>query len=429
MKYLFVHQNFPGQFLHVVRALAGDSRHRVLAIADLENLKARPIVNKDIAIYGYAINKSAHAETHNYLQGFESQVIRGQAVARIALALKKKGFEPEIVIAHPGWGEALFLKDIFPHARHINYFEFYYRSEGSDVNFDPQLPSTIDDLLKLRIRNSAQLHALTSADIGVSPTNWQRQQYPHDLTHKIKVLHEGINTSVIKPDADAVFTWKNFSFHAGQEIITYAARNLEPYRGFHVFMQSLPALLDNRPNAIVLIVGGDAVSYGRQLPSGQTYRQKYIELAKDTVDWNRVHFLGKLPFASYLKVLQISSVHVYLTYPFVLSWSFLEAMSVGCAIVASNTSPVQEVVEDQKQALLFNFFDSEALVEKVTNALNNPSDSAQMRKRARATVIEKYDLSSICLPQWLGLLGYLQYRNSHRELRLGCRFLGVFVRE
>jgi len=404
MNYLFVHQNFPGQFLHVARALAGETRHRVVAIADQINLKARPLPRTGIALIGYTIKNAAHSETHSYLRGFESQVIRAQAVARIAIDLKKKGFEPGIVIAHPGWGEALFLKDIFPHAKHINYFEFYYRSEGSDVNFDPQLPSTLDDLLKLRIRNSSQLHALISGDVGVSPTYWQRQQYPEDLTPKIQVLHEGIDTTAVQPDPNAVFTWGNFRFQSDQEIITYVARNLEPYRGFHVFMQSLPMLLLSRPNAIVLIVGGDAVSYGRQLPQGQTYRQKYIDEAKDSVDWKRVHFLGKLPYASYLKILQISSVHVYLTYPFVLSWSFLEAMSMGCAIVASNTAPVQEVVEDENQGLLFDFFDSKALIEKVICVLSNPKEFLSMRKRARATVIAKYDLYSICLPQWLKLL-------------------------
>ena len=404
MNYLFVHQNFPGQFLHIARSLANESGHRVVAIADQANLSARPLNHPGISVYGYGLKKKGLSDTHPYLHGLELQIVRGQAVARLALELKKKGFEPEIVIAHPGWGEALFLKDIFPRAKHISYFEFYYRSEGSDVNFDLQMPSSIDDLLKLRIRNSAQLHALINADLGVSPTHWQRKQYPDDLINKIQVVHEGIDTNAIHADPTAALSWKNDKFHAGQEIITYVARNLEPYRGFHVFMQSLPALLAQRPNAVVLIVGGDGVSYGRQLPEGQTYRQKYIEAANGSVDWSRVHFLGKLPYASYLKVLQISSVHVYLTYPFVLSWSFLEAMSVGCAIVASNTAPVQEVVEDQNQALLFDFFDSKALVDKVVSVLTRPKEFASMRKRARNTVVSRYDLSTVCLPRWLQIL-------------------------
>lgn len=404
MNYLFVHQNFPGQFLHVVRALAGNTKHRVVCIGDAANLKGRLPVHPNIELYVYDALKTGPAKSHHYVSGFEAQIRRGQDVARVALALQQKGFDPDIVVAHPGWGEALFLKDVFVHAKHIHYFEFYYRSIGADVNFDPEFPSTVDDLFKLRIRNSAQLHALTSGDVGVSPTQWQKSQYPAEFERKIQVAHEGVDTELVCPNNAASFQVGTHVFKAGQEIITYVARNLEPYRGLHVFMRSLPKLLAQRPHAHVLIVGGDEVSYGRRLPREQTYRAFYTNQLKDQLDWSRVHFLGKLPYRNYLQVLQVSAAHVYLTYPFVLSWSLLEAMSAGCAIVASKTAPIQEVIEDQKHGLLFDFFDADALAVKVCQVLDRPQDFLTMRKQARLRVIERYDLQSICLPQWLSLL-------------------------
>lgn len=405
MNYLFVHQNFPGQFLHVVRALARDPGHRVVCIGEGRNLKGRPQLAPNITMYAYDTQPRDAEQTHHYVRGFEAQIRRGQDVARVALALRQKGFEPDVVVVHPGWGEALFLKDVFPQAKHIHYFEFFYRSVGADVNFDPEFPSTLDDAFKLRIRNSTQLHALTSSDLGVAPTQWQKRQYPSEFASKIEVLHEGVDTHRVCPDDAATFQVGARVFKAGEEIITYVARNLEPYRGFHVFMRSLPQLLATRPDAQVLIVGGDDVSYGRRLPSGQSYKALYMQELQGQLDAHRVHFLGKLPYRSYLQLLQVSAVHVYLTYPFVLSWSLLEAMSAGCAIVASRTAPVQEVIEEGQQGLLFDFFDTEALVTHVERVLADPQAFAAMRQRARQKAIANYDLASVCLPRWLRLLG------------------------
>lgn len=404
MNYLFVHQNFPGQFLHVVRALANDPQHRVVCIGEAEHLKGRPQVHPNIEIYAYNVGTRGAGKAHHYVSGFEAHIRRGQDVARVALALRHKGFEPDVVVTHPGWGEALFLKDVFAQAKHIHYFEFYYRSVGADVNFDPEFPSTLDDAFKLRIRNSTQLHALASADVGVSPTQWQKNQYPAEFASKIQVVHEGVDTHLVCPNEAATFQIGTRVFRAGDQIITYVARNLEPYRGFHVFMRSLPRLLAAQPNAQVVIVGGDEVSYGRRLPPGRTYRALYTQELEGQVDWNRVHFVGKVPYRNYLQLLQVSAVHVYLTYPFVLSWSLLEAMSAGCAVVASRTAPVLEVIEDGKQGRLFDFFDTDALVAQVSHVLNDARASAVLRQQARERVVSHYDLHSICLPQWLKIL-------------------------
>ncbi len=199
-------------------------------------------------------------------------------------------------------------------------------------------------------------------------------------------------------------------FIKGDEIVTFVARNLEPYRGFHTFLRMLPILQTQRPEMQVIMVGGDDVSYGRRLPEGQAYRDKYVLELKEQVDWTRVHFVGKLPYTEYLKVLKISACHVYLTYPFVLSWSMLEAMSVGCLVVASNTAPVTEVIEHEKNGLLVNFFDTQQLAEGIANVLKAPVDYEAMRQNARQTIIERFDLNSICLPTMVDYLTKVNQR-------------------
>jgi glycosyltransferase involved in cell wall biosynthesis len=304
-------------------------------------------------------------------------------------------------MVHPGWGEGLFLKDVFPQAKIIHYFEFYYQGSGSDTGFDPEFPNTFDDQLRVRIKNSTQLHSLIGCDSGISPTNWQKTRYPTELQHKIEVIHEGIDTTVVCPNPNASVTINGKRFQLGDELITYVARNLEPYRGIHTFMRSIPAIQSKRPNARIIIVGGNDVSYGKKLPEGETYRQRYCAEIKDMVDWSKVFFVGNLPYADYLKVLQVSAAHVYLTYPFVLSWSMLEAMSAGCLLIASNTAPVKEVIEHGENGLLFDFFDHEELSMLVAQALENMTGYQNLRNSARNKIISDFDLSTVCMPKLL----------------------------
>jgi len=284
MRYLFIHQNFPGQFCHVAKVLADDPSNEVIGIGEAPNLKSRPALHARIRVLSHQPHGSAHKETHHYLRDFEGHLRRGQTVVRLLLKLRDEdGFQPDVIVAHPGWGEGLFLKDIFPNARIIQYFEYYYQGTGGDVGFDPEFPSTLDDQLRVRIKNTTQLHSLIGCDQGVSPTAWQQSRYPAELRNKIEVIHEGIDTEIVKPDAGAWVEINGQRLQAGDEIVTYVARNLEPYRGFHTFMRSLPKLQALRPNAKVIIVGGDEVSYGKRLPEGQTYRQRYCAEVQDRV--------------------------------------------------------------------------------------------------------------------------------------------------
>lgn len=398
MNILFVHQNFPGQFKHLAPALVRDG-HRVLALT-LRNVAG---TWQGVRVVRYGLTHGSASGLHPWLIDLESKVIRADACLRAALSLKAEGFVPDVVIAHPGWGESLFLKDVWPSAKIGIYCEYFYRATGGDVGFDPEFPSrSVETSCRLRLKNLNNLAHFDLADAGLSPTSWQADTYPPEFRRRITVAHDGIDTSAVAPNgAVRVTLGESLILTREQELITFASRNLEPYRGYHIFMRALPGILARRPNARVLIVGGDDVSYGSRPPEGRSWKQEFADQARARVtdrDWSRVHFLGKLPYTQFIKVLQLSTAHVYLTYPFVLSWSLLEAMSTGCAVVASDTAPVREVLTDGESARLVGFFDGEALSDAVCGLLDDRAERARLGANARATVVSRYDLERVCLP-------------------------------
>lgn len=297
------------------------------------------------------------------------------------------------VPVHIGWGEALFLKDVFPEARILLYCEFFYRSKDADLGFDPEFPATPEKVLRLRVMNAPLLMSLDATDFGMAPTRWQHRQFPAVYQPRIAVVHDGIDTEAVAPSREPPRKEKQ-----GEELVTYVARNLEPYRGFHVFMRAIPEIQRRRPKARIVVVGGDEVSYSPRLPAGETYRARMLRELDGRIDLSRVHFTGRVPYARYLELLRRSSVHVYLTYPFVLSWSVLEAMSAGCLVVASRTAPVEEAIRDGENGLLVDFFSPEAIAERVALGLSQEENLVPLRRRARQTVLERYDLKRICLP-------------------------------
>ena len=395
MNILFIHQNFPGQFRHIAQALVKAGGHQIMSLCS-ETAPGLPGVQSIV----YKTERKGTPGIHAYMSGPEAHVIRGQSVARALLALKQQGYKPDAIVAHMGWGEALFPKDIFPEVPLITFFEFFYQVSGADVGFDPEYPIGLDDHLRVRIKNITNLVSLEAADIGISPTAWQRSLYPPEYQAKIRLIHEGINTGIAIPDASAVVELASgLKLTRADEVITYVARNLEPYRGFHIFMRAVDIILKRRPNCHILIVGGDDVSYGKKLPEGETYRERMLK--EVDLDPARVHFVGKLPYQSYLNVLQISSVHIYLTYPFVLSWSMLEAMSAGCVVIGSATPPVQEVIQHGINGLLVDFFSPVQIADSVDTVLNDQDQMQAIRTAARTTIIERYPLQQ-------GIDAYLQ---------------------
>jgi glycosyltransferase involved in cell wall biosynthesis len=405
MRLLFLHQNFPGQFRHLARLFAGDKANDVVFVTQ----KDKPDM-AGVRKLEYTPHRKVTKGIHHYLASTEAAVINGQAVARLLIGLKGQGWIPDAVIGHPGWGETLFVKDVYPEAPLISFCEFYYRGTGSDVGFDPEFPATPDAKLRARTRAGYHLLALEAADHAYAPTEWQKSQFPTAYLDKIEVIHDGIDTAAACPDAKARFALPGGRvLGVKDEVITYVARNLEPYRGFHVFMRALPDILRRRPRAQVIVVGGDEVSYGSKPADGRCWRETL--LAETGLASDRVHFVGRVPYTDYLRILQISSAHVYLTYPFVLSWSVLEAMAAGALVIASRTPPVEEVIGDGVNGLLVDFFDPAALAEKVDAALSDPVAQVALRKRARQTVVERFALAD-CLERQSALI--------RRALRMGA---------
>ena len=417
MNILFIHQNFPGQFKHLAPALAQQG-HRVMAMT---MQKIETTQWQGVELVSYQTTRGNAKDAHPWISDFESKVIRGEACFRAALKLKESGFTPDVIVAHPGWGESLFLKEVWPHARLGLYGEFHYHAQGADTGFDPEFTAkdTQADACRLRLKNLNNLLHFEAADAGISPTHWQASTFPEPFRSRIAVIHDGIDTVALAPNPAVSLTLKT---QAGQaitltrqdEVLTFVNRNLEPYRGYHTFMRALPGLLRQRPRARVLLVGGSDVSYGARPDPARhgaaTWKDVFIHEVRGQIpdaDWARVHFLGHVPYQQVVPLLQLSTVHVYLTYPFVLSWSLLEAMSVGCAVVASQTAPLREAIIQNETGRLVDFFDPQALTREVVDLLEHPAERQRLGHNARQFARQHYDLQTVCLPrqlQWVSAL-------------------------
>jgi len=403
MKILFIHQNFPGQYKHLAPALAAQG-HQCVALT----LRVKEPANwNGVQVLPYTIKRKQGPGIHPWVNDFDTKVIRAEACYHAAMGLKAKGFTPDIIIGHHGWGETMFLRDVWPNARIGLYCELYHLSDRQHLGFDPEFQPKVAEVeaLRIRMKNLNNLVHLQVADAGISPTHFQADTFPEEWRQKISVIHDGIDTNAMRPNPDVRFELPDGATLTRQdEVITFVNRNLEPYRGYHIFMRALPRLLKERPNAQVLIVGGDEVSYGARPPQGQTWKQIFIDEVRGqipTPNWDRVHFLGKIPYDQFTRLLQVSRVHLYLTYPFVLSWSLFEAMSAEAAIVASDTGPLKEAIRHGENGLLVDFFDGDALVDQCCALLEDAEMRRAFGQAARAHIVQNYDLRGQCLPRQL----------------------------
>lgn len=387
MNLLIIHQNFPGQFRHIAMAAMKRSEIKVSAIGR----ETAPGL-AGMRLFRYKPSRKTSNHIHSYLHRYEEAVVDGEQVFRILKGFQQNGYRPDVILVHPGWGESLFVKEVYPDVPLIHYCEYYYQAVGADLGFDPEFPCGPEAASRIRLLNSMHLLNLEQCDVGIAPTQWQRSLFPTAYHSKIQVVHEGILlSSTGSLPATSVKLPDGYVMNKGQPVVTYVARNLEPYRGFHSFMRSIPYIQAECPHAQIVIVGGDGVSYG-SFPKGfENWRTKL--LAELNIDLSKVHFTGKLPYETYRAVLQISNVHVYLTYPFVLSWSLLEAMASDCVVIGSKTAPVQEVIDDGVNGLLVDFFESRSIAAKVCHVLKVPGDFKSIRESARLTA-SRFDVKS-----------------------------------
>ena len=391
MRYLFIHQNFPAQFLHLLRHLAEQNCHELLFITEAQRNQiagVRKVVRP--------LPRVAVAEWHPMARDLELAFCRADIVAQTAQNLRGLGFVPDIIIGHHGWGEMLHVGDVWPDTPMLGYQEFYYNLNGYDVGFDPEFPPAPDMAARIRAKNAVNLMTLAMPGLGQTPTAFQHGTYPAWAQERIAVLPEGVNLDVCKPDPELrrrVVTLGGYRIKPSDKLITYVVRDLEPYRGFHVFMRSLPRILDARPDARVILVGGDGVSYGAR-PTKGTWREQMLDELSGRLDLSRVHFAGRVQYETYVKLLQRSDAHVYLTYPFVASWSLREALSAGCAIVSSDTAPVREFVTDGVTGRLAPFLQPDAIADRVLELLEDTRQATRLRRAARAWAEAHLDMDA-----------------------------------
>ena len=382
MKFLFVHQNYPGQFLHIVRHLVAMRRHEILFVTEpnmneIAGVRKIPYVRPPLGI----------KETHIAARELDDGVRRAEVVFRAAYGLRHLGFKPDIIIGHHGWGEMLNLCDVWPDVPILGYMEFYYQFNAADVGFDPEFPHDPLDYPRIRAKNAINHIALNLGGLGQTPTQWQLSTYPDWARKKIEVIWEGVNLDVCSPDArarKAILKIGDMTIRPSDKLVTYVSRDLEPYRGYHVMMRALPSLMQARKDVKVVMVGGDGISYGSPPRQGGTWREVMMQELEGKIDPDRVVFPGRVDYNTYVALLRRSDAHVYLTYPFVASWSLREALAIGCPIVGSDTEPVREFITHGENGLLTPFLDPKAIAASVLSLLEDKSVTRSLRSAARA---------------------------------------------
>lgn len=396
MKILFVHQNFPGQYRQLIDWLIAQGGHEMVALTQSKTPPNIP----GIKIFGYRPHHRPKDDAYALSKYWEECCGSGFGVVRACKRLEDQGFVPDLVLGHVGWGELTFMKQIWPSVPVLGFFEYFYLAQGGSVGFDPEFPASEHTPFIMHARNAVNFANIETVDLGHAPTQWQLNTFPESFHSKIYCCHDGIRADLLKPNHAAKVPLGRLGRDVTREdeIFTYMARNMEPTRGFHVFMRALPDILAARPKARALIIGGSETSYGKKSDADGGYRAEMEREVGDRLDWDRVHFLGRVPYADFQKIIQISRCHIYLTVPFVLSWSLLESMAMEATIVASDTAPVREVVTHGETGLLADFFDPKALANQVAEVLANPADYAGLGPAARRHVLENYDFLSHTLP-------------------------------
>ncbi len=400
MKILISHTNYPSQFRRIAPALIEAGHEVVFLFQNLEWHAPKP--RDGLRLIQYQLHREGGSEAlHPYLRRFENCVLEGQAAFRAAYQLFEGDWYPDCILNHVGFGNGFYLSDLFPNAKRIGFFEWYYNSRDSDVDFLRRGSVEPERAMRIRTWNAQVLLELAHSHVGVVPTKWQLQQFPDHLRSRLKVIHEGIDVGrlaslKLQPKPTFEFLPQN----SNVEILTYVSRGFEEYRGFPQAMEAIAELLKRRPNLHVLVVGSDVVAYGATRPDGATWRE--WALKELSFDLDRLHWMGPLQEEEYHKVLSVSQVHLYLTVPFVLSWSLLEAMAAGCSIVASATSPVEEVLEDSHSALLVDFFSPKQQADAIERLLDNPDLAARLSKAA-STHAKAYS-HEIGLASWQAII-------------------------
>lgn len=391
MRILFIHKNFPAQFGAWGQWLAAQGHNVVFAT---ERTDARSTA---FQVVTYKPHRAPTDGIHHYLAGTEAGILASQGLVRTALAMTAKGYRPDVVIAHSGWGGGTFVKDIWPACRYIPYFEWYYHWPPQDATaHDDYGDNTLDRAMRCRGRNLPFLMDFDAADAVLCPTRFQASQFPDWMGAKLHVSHDGIDTDLHAPGPRNTDLLDDLAIPHDAEIMTWITRGMEPARGFPEMMGALATLQKSRPNLHAIIVGEDRVAYGAR-GDAISWKQKMLD-AHD-LDTSRLHFTGLVPRPRMIEILRLGHLHLYLTAPFVLSWSFLEAMACGCLLVASDCAPVREFLDDGKTGLLTDMNDPHDLSAMIARALDEQDALSPLRHAAREAIVSRLDAKTIAYPE------------------------------
>lgn len=408
MKVLLIHQGFPGQFVHLLpRLLARGDDVVGMGLAGTKQSE-RLLAQPRFRWCPYRPARGNGQDVHPLALETESKVLRACWVAEQTWTLRQEGWIPDVVVAHSGWGETMFLDDVWPGVPQLHYLEFAYGTRAPDLGFDPEFrqPDHWKVRARARMKNAAVWLAAETMAWGVSPTGFQRSALPTSIRQRVSIVHDGIDCRAAAPNPDGELLLPNGRrLRPGEPVITFVNRTFEPYRGIHRFLRALPELQRACPEAEIVLIGSDSpkVSYGSGRKDGRGWLTALRDELHGQLNWERIHPLGRVKKATFISALQVSSAHVYFTYPFVLSWSLLEAMAAECLVVGSRTAPVEEVIEHGRNGLLVDFFDTEALSRTLIAALRQPARFKPLRQAARRTVVERFELER-CQSQLLRLV-------------------------
>ncbi len=405
VKILFVHQNMPGQYREILDWLIKQGGHELVFLTQRKDYASPTGVRKIL----YTPHHRPKDNAYGLSKVWEEGVGAGYGAAQAANTLKRKGFTPDIILGHTGWGELLFMKEVWPDVPILGFFEYFYKLRGTLSEFDKEQPPTEVTSYLLHARNAIPFANLHVVDQGIAPTHWQKNTFPELFQQKLMCCHDGIRTDKLGPDPKVELSLGRLPkpLTRDDEVITYMARNMERVRGFHIMMRALPAILEARPKARVVLVGGSGTSYGKKSDAQGGLRGEMEQELGPKVDWDRVHFVGRVPYEDFQRIIQISRCHIYLTMPFVLSWSLLEAMAMQATIVTSDVAPVREAITHGETGLLVDFHAPEALAAQVIEVVSNPGRYAHLGVNARAHVVEHYDFLTKCLPEHIALINAL----------------------
>ena len=390
MHFLLVHQNFPGQFRDLAPRLVSLG-HRVTAIASKK--PAPGLLPKAIEVCVYPWSQSGRDGTL-IDPNLEMNLRRAAKVAALATLLRQQGLQPDVVIAHSGWGEALYLRDIWPRARLWAYPELYAQPSLLGYGFDPDRGIPSDrELQSIRRHNFVVLAALADCDLALSPTAFQRDTFPAHLRHHIRLLPEGVDLQPLSQlPAKPISLPNGLILNPGDPVVTFASRSLEPHRGFPMFMRALPELFRRHAGVQVVVVGGFGHSYSDPSPHPQGYRGQLLRELEGQLDLSRLHFLGRVAHQELLSLLRLSAAHVYLTYPYALSWSLIEAMACGVPLVASAGGPAEEVIINGETGLLVPFGQPQILSEAMLHLLADRALGQRLGQASQRLALERFDV-------------------------------------